>query len=84
VVTIDSLLLLCQFSSDSFKGEERGQAMIDLVNRTIKQVGEELISKSKEKSELKEKSGLIDRLSYQILDNLYLSIKNIHLRFEEK
>ena len=58
--------------------------MIDLVNRTIKQVGEELISKSKEKSELKEKSGLIDRLSYQILDNLYLSIKNIHLRFEEK
>lgn len=58
--------------------------MIDLVNMTIKQVGEELISKSKEKSELKEKSGLIDRLSYQILDNLYLSIKNIHLRFEEK
>jgi hypothetical protein len=26
----------------------------------------------------------MDRLSYKMLDNLYLSIKNIHLRFEEK
>lgn len=33
---------------------------------------------------MREKAGLIDRIAYKMLDNLYLSIKNIHIRFEEK
>jgi hypothetical protein len=42
------------------------------------------VEKGKEKAELNEKAGLIDRIAYKMLDNLYLSIKNIHIRFEEK
>jgi len=38
---------------------------------------------NKQKDEEKEK-GYLDNLMIKILDNIHLSIKNIHVRYEEK
>ena len=52
-----------------------------MINDTIKQIGQDLVEKSKEKVSEGEK-GMMEKFSYKMLDNLYLSIKNIHIRFE--
>lgn len=84
MVTIDSVLLLCAFQGGPTPSEDRAAEMLALVNATIKRVGQELVERGKEKAELREKSGLIDRVCYKMLDNLYLSVGNVHLRFEER
>lgn len=50
VITIDSVLLLCQFAEEGIKSEERVYAMLELINNTIKMVGQELVEKGKERA----------------------------------
>ena len=57
----------------------RREDVVKMINGTIRQVGQDLLEKSKEKQ--KQDGGVMGKLTYKILDNLYLSIKNIHLRF---
>ena len=56
--------------------------MLKMINATIRQVGQDLLEKSKERQKQpREDGGVMGKLTYKILDNLYLSIKNIHVRF---
>lgn len=83
-VTIESIFILCEFAHDPLSREEREASMIQAINATIRRLGQELVEKGKEKSEEREKAGLLENFTMRMLDNLYLSVKNIHLRFEER
>lgn len=39
VVTIESVLILCEFAGEGMRGEERVNTMLELVHRTIRLVG---------------------------------------------
>lgn len=40
-------MILCQFANENIPSEERAAAMVELINGTIKQVGQELVEKGK-------------------------------------
>ena len=82
VITIESVVVLCNFAEGSLPRDVRREDVVKMINSTIRQAGQDLLEKSKEKQkQAREDGGVMGKLTYKILDNLYLSIKNIHVRF---
>lgn len=47
VITVESVVILCEFAAENISPEEKINIVIELINNTIKQVGQDLVEKGK-------------------------------------
>lgn len=80
IISIDSVFGLCEIDNVKMTEEEKAQTFINGLKMIITNLGKKVIERVKVEEE--KKSGYMDAIQLKMFDNLYLNIKNVHLRFE--
>jgi hypothetical protein len=80
IISIDSVFGLCEIDSVKISEEEKIHSFINSLKMIITNIGKKVIERVKVDED--KKSGYFDAVQLKMFDNLYLNIKNVHLRFE--
>lgn len=76
---------MAENASYQLSREEEGKVILLKIKQFIQKLGRELASNKKneknEKAEDKSSGGYLENVYLKMLDNLYLTIRNIHFRF---